>query len=72
MPSPSCETLAALRAKRAARSGSPGLTRPQVSMKICPPICSATAAPFWAMEPERGAGMPAHRFRKAVCSVETP
>ena len=45
-PSPSWETAAALRAKRAARSGLPGFTSPQASMKICPPICSATARPF--------------------------
>ena len=71
-PSPSWETLAAMAAYRAASSGRPGHTRPQVSTKICPPICSATRAPLRAMEPDSGAGMPAFRLRYAVCSVLTP
>ena len=29
-------------------------------------------APFCAMLPAHGAGIPARRFRYAVCSVETP
>ena len=62
-PSPSWLTDAALAAYSAASAGCPGSTSPQVSMKICPPICSATAGPFWAMLPERGAGMPLYRFR---------
>ena len=54
---------AAARAIRAARSGFPGLTRPQVSEKIWPPICSAMVEPFWAMLPLWGAGMPFRRFK---------
>ena len=65
-------TEAAARASFAARSSLPGLTSPQQSMKICPPICSATARPFCSAEPLRGAGIPLHRFSKAVCSVDTP
>ncbi len=47
----------------AARAGLPGFTQPQLSMKICPPICSATVVPLVAVDPERGAGMPARRLR---------
>ena len=71
-PSPSWATLAAIADISAARFGLPGFTQPQLSIKICPPICSATVVPFWAIEPDRGAGTPARRFRYAVCSVETP
>jgi|GEM_PF-3882574 len=62
-PSPSCDTLAAVAAYSAALSGRPGHTRPQVSMNICPPICSATVRPLRAIEPDSGAGMPAFRLR---------
>jgi len=71
-PSPSCATLAAIADISAARFGLPGFTQPQLSMKICPPICSATVVPLVAMAPESGAGIPAFRFLYAVCSVETP
>jgi len=71
-PLPSCETLAARAARSAARAGSPGHTQPQESTKIWPPICSAITAPLRAIEPDSGAGMPACRLAKAVCSVETP
>ena len=70
--SPSWETLAARRARSAARSGSPGDTIAQPSMKICAPICSATTLPFMAMEPLSGAGTPDARRMNAVCSVELP
>ena len=70
--SPSWETLPARRAKSAARSGSPGHTMAQPSMKICAPICSATTLPFSAALPLRGASMPAFKRRYAVCSVELP
>ena len=51
--SPPCADISA------ARCGLPGFTQPQLSMKICPPICSATVVPFCAIEPDCGAGMPA-------------
>ena len=62
-PSPPWVTLAAFSASRAASAGLPGATSPHVSMKICPPICSAMVLPFCSMLPERGAGIPARRFR---------
>lgn len=62
-PSPSWATLAAIADISAARCGLPGFTQPQLSMKICPPICSATVVPFWAIEPDCGAGIPARRLR---------
>ena len=62
-PSPSWVTEAAARAILAARSGFPGFTRPQVSEKICPPICSAMVEPFWRMLPLSGAGIPFRRFK---------
>ena len=51
--SPSCETEAAMRARRAASSGSPGATMPKASMNICAPICSETSRPLRAMEPDQ-------------------
>ena len=62
-PLPSWETLAAVWPSSAARWGRQGLTSPQVSMKIWPPICSARIRPFCSMEPDWGAGMPLFRFR---------
>jgi len=53
---------AAMRAAEAARPGSAGYTRPQLSTNICPPICSAIAWPFTAMEPDRGASIPFFRL----------
>ena len=57
------QRVAAARAILAARSGFPGFTRPQVSEKICPPICSAMVEPFWRMLPLSGAGIPFRRFK---------
>ena len=65
------DTLAAAVASSAARAGSPGQMSPQVSTKICPPICSAAVFPFSSMLPERGAFTPRRRFIYARCSVET-
>ena len=46
-----------------ARSGSPGATIAQPSMKIWAPICSASTLPFNSIEPLAGASNPLTRRR---------
>ena len=69
--SPSCETRAAPSANFSARSGSPGATMPNASMKICAPLCSDTIFPLRFIEPDSGDGTPCLRRIHAVCSVES-
>ena len=64
--------LAGLLGQRAASSGWRGATIAQPSMKICAPICSATACAVGGDRARGGAATPFLRFSQAVCSVELP